>query len=248
MQAKTILVTGSSRGIGKAVAKLAHKQGYKVIVHGRTDSEELNLIHQELEGSMKTFFDVSDKEEAHKEIGKLLNEIGKIDCLVNNAGIAINNPTDISDVDDEKALKEYKVNVLGMIHCIQAVMPSMIAKRNGSIVNIASVKSYSNYATLSSLTYGFTKSAVLELTKALAKVYTAEGIRINAVSPGYTKTDIAKNWKRESRERVNNGILLDRLANTEEIAPLILFLLSDEASYITGSDFLVDGGYTLKGK
>lgn len=245
---KTILVTGSSRGIGKAIATLAHKQGYKVILHGSKDSEQLNKTQKSLQGSLKVIFDVADKEQTYREIHKLIQELIFIDILINNAGIALNVVKDVSEIDDEKALQEWKVNVLGPIHCIQAVLPSMIEKGRGNIINIASIKGYPNYATLSSFTYGHTKAAVLEITKALAKVYSPKGIRFNAVAPGYVRTDISKSWTKESWERVNNGILLERVANPEEIAPLVMFLASDDASYITGSDFLIDGGYSLKGK
>jgi len=128
---KSILITGSSRGIGKAIAQLAHKQEYTVVVHGKTDSKELQKIHQELSGSVKTFFDVSDKQATHDAINKVLREIKPIDVLVNNAGIAKNFLKGIEEVDDEQALNEYKVNVLGTIHCIQAVMPKM-----GSVNNL----------------------------------------------------------------------------------------------------------------
>jgi 3-oxoacyl-[acyl-carrier protein] reductase len=245
---KIILITGSSRGIGKAIAALAHQQGYKVIVHGRKESKELDKTYKSLSGSLKIVFDVANKQETNKAIGLLLDKLGTIDVLVNNAGIALNTPKDISEIDDEKALQEWKVNVLGPIHCIQAVLPSMLKKGKGNIINIASIKAYPNYATLSSFTYGHTKAAVLEITKALAKVYSPCGIRFNAVAPGYVLTDISRLWSKEAWERVNNGILLERVAKPEEIAPLVMFLASDESSYITGSDFLIDGGYSLKGK
>src|SRR4051812_24526623 len=105
---KTILITGSSRGIGKAVAALAHQKGYKVIVHGKTDSDELEQTHKELSGSIKSSFDVADKQAAHAAITKLLEEIGTIDVLVNNAGIARNFIKDVSEVDDDKAVEEYR--------------------------------------------------------------------------------------------------------------------------------------------
>jgi len=245
---KTILITGSSRGIGKAIAILAHKQGYTVVVHGSKESEKLKKTHKNLPGSIMTAFDVADKVETHKAIEQLLQQTKTIDVLVNNAGVALNAPQDIYDIDDEKALQEWRVNVLGTIHCIQATLPSMLKEGKGNVINMSSIKGYSNYATLSSITYGNTKAALLEITKSLAKVYSPEGVRFNAVSPGYVITDISKGWLEQSWERVNSGILLGRIGKPEEIAPLVMFLASDDSSYITGSDFIIDGGYSLKGK
>jgi len=245
---KTILITGSSRGIGKAIATLAHKQGYKIILNGSKESPQLNATFKSLPGSIKTVFDVANKEETNTSIQDIIDQVGAIDILVNNAGIILNTPKDISEVDDEKALQEWRVNVLGTIHCIQAVLPAMLEKGRGSIINLASIKAYPNLATLSSFTYGHTKAAVLEITKSLAKTYSPKGISFNVVSPGYVSTDISQSWPKETWERINNGILLDRVAKPEEIAPLVMFLASDDASYITGSDFVVDGGYSLKGK
>ena len=243
---KTILITGSSRGIGKAVATLAHKQGYKVIVHGKSDTDELNIVHQQLEGSLKSVFDVSDKVATYNEVKKLLDEVGTIDALVNNAGIARNFIKDISEVDDDKALEEYKVNVLGTLHCIQAVLPKMLEKGAGSVVNISSIKGYSNLATMSTLTYAPTKAGVTSITKALAKSYPS--VRFNVVAPGYVETDQVNDWNEETFKRINDGTILERIAKPEEIAPLVMFLASDEASYITGTEYLADGGYSIKGK
>ena len=239
---KTILITGSSRGIGKATAKLAAKEGYKVIVHGRTDSAELNTTHQEIQGSVKTVFDVSDKDAAQKAIG----ELGQIDVLVNNAGIAQVGIKDVSDVNDDDAIEEYKVNVLGTLHCIQAVLPSMLKNGSGSIVSISSIKGQQNLGTMSSLTYAPSKAGVISLSKALAKSYPT--IRFNTVSPGYVQTDQAANWGKETFERINQGTILERIGQPEEIANVIMFLASDKASYVTGTDVLVDGGYSIKGK
>jgi len=239
---QTILVTGSSRGIGKAIAELAHKRGYKVIVHGRTDSKELQQVHADLESSVKSVFDISDKKATHSAI----KELGHIDVLINNAGIARNFIKDVSEVDDDKALEEYKVNVLGTLHCIQAVLPSMLEKGKGSVVSISSIKGYPNLATMSTLTYAPSKAGVISITKALAKAYPL--IRFNTVAPGYVETDQVNDWNDETFKRINDGTILGRIAKPDEIAPLVMLLASDESSYITGSDIIADGGYSIKGK
>ncbi len=243
---KTILITGSSRGIGKAIATLAHQKGYKVIVHGKSDSDELKQVHKELDGSLKAVFDISNKDETAKAIAGLLGEVGTIDALVNNAGVARNFIKDVSEVDDDKAIEEYKVNVLGTLHCIQAVLPKMLEQKSGSVVNISSIKAYPNLATMSTLTYAPSKAGVISVTKALAKSYPT--VRFNTVAPGYVETDQVDDWNEETFKRISDGTIVGRIAKPEEIAPLVMFLASDEASYITGADYLADGGYSIKGK
>ena len=245
---KSILITGSSRGIGKAIAKLAHQKGFKVIVHGKTDSEALQNLHQALNGSIKAVFDVADKQSTQDSINELLNEVGTIDVLVNNAGVALNFLKDVSEMDDNKAIEEYSTNVLGTLHCIQSVLPKMLEQEAGSVINIASIKGHYNLATMSTLTFAISKAGIISLTKALAKSYGEKGVRFNSVSPGYVETDQVNDWNEETFKRISDGTILGRIAKTEEIAPLVLFLASKEASYITGSDFLADGGYAIKNK
>lgn len=245
---KTILITGSSRGIGKAIAKLAHQKGYKVILHGKTVTDELTKTNDELKNSYIVAFDVADKQATHKAIEKLIAELGTIDVLVNNAGVARNFIKDVADMDDDKAIEEYQTNVLGILHCVQAVLPKMLEQKSGSVINIASIKGHYNLATMSTLTYAASKAGVMSITKALAKSYGDKNVRFNSVSPGYVETDQVNDWNEETFNRINNGTILGRISKPEEIAPLVLFLASDEAGYITGSDFLADGGYSIKGK
>jgi 3-oxoacyl-[acyl-carrier protein] reductase len=243
---KTILITGSSRGIGKAIATLAHEKGYKVVVHGKSDSAELKQVHAQLADSIKVIFDVGNKKETHAAIKSLLEEVGAIDVLVNNAGVARNFIKDVAEVDDDKAIEEYRINVLGTLHCIQAVLPKMLEKGSGSVINVSSIKGYPNLATMSTLTYAPAKAGVISVTKALAKSYPS--VRFNVIAPGYVETDQVNDWNDETFSRINNGTIVGRIAKPEEIAPLVLFLASDEASYITGEDYLLDGGYAIKGK
>lgn len=248
MNNPTVLITGSSRGIGRAIALEAAKLGYFVILHGQTLSKDLKQMHRQIPNSSLLCFDVTDKKAVFKQINSAIKMFGRIDALVNNAGWFGNRCNSLDDIDDKKAIKEFSTNVLGTIHCCQAVIPLMIKQSGGSIVNISSMKGIPNLSTFSSLTYGATKAGVISITKSLAKKYAEGGIRINSVLPGYVHTDQVKNFSAETLSRIKNGILLNRMGQPEEIAHLVLFLLSDQAAYITGADFLIDGGYAIKGK
>jgi len=245
---KTILITGSSRGIGRAIAKSASEKGYKVVVHGKSDSKELDSIHSEIEGSYKIAFDVSDQKSVLDGLSKIEKEFHPIDVLVNNAGIRANPMKTIEDLNVESARLEWDTNVLGTLYCIQGVIPNMLKNGFGSIVSISSIKGQYNLATTSSLTFSATKSAIISITKSLAKTYSEQGITINSVSPGYVETDQVADWNPDTLVRIKEGTLAGRMAKPEEIAGIVLFLASDEATYITGTDYLIDGGYSLKGK
>jgi|Napbiome12C3dose_1001474.scaffolds.fasta_scaffold00124_5 NAD(P)-dependent dehydrogenase (short-subunit alcohol dehydrogenase family) len=243
-----ILITGSSRGIGKAIALQAAKNGYQVILHGKSLSKELKQVQTEIPQSLIACFDVSNKLETQKQFHLIKQKVGRIDALVNNAGWFGNKCDSLEDINDTIAIEEFKINVLGTVHCCQETIPIMLQQGGGSIVNVSSIKGSPNLSTFTSLTYGATKAGVISITKSLAKKYSGNGIRINTILPGYIETDQIKNWTEESFTRIKNGILLNRIGKPEEVASLILFLLSDKASYITGSEFFIDGGYSLKGK
>ena len=241
LKGKTILITGSSSGIGAATAKLAKEYGATVILHGKTESDALKALAKELAAEY-IFCDVADKTAVDSEVQTLLKKVKRIDVLVNSAGIAPR-PSFLESTDDIW-LDVFKVNVLGTVHFCQSVLPLMQAAKGGRVVNIASIRA--NVGTAGKPVYSASKAAIVNLTAVLAKEF-APDVYVNAVSPGYTDTPISKNWDEQVWKQVNTA-LVGRIAQPKEIAEAILFLASDRASFITGQTILVDGGYSISGK
>ena len=234
---KTILITGSARGIGAEVAKLSKNNGYKVILHGRTDSERLKNISKELD-SEYIFFDM----ESEYEIKKNLEKITEIDCLVNAAGINISKSFDQLTLNDW--MKVYSTNVFGLALVIKNSLPILRRKKGLSrIVNIASIKG--TYSAVGRVAYASSKASVINLTVGLAKEL-APNILVNSVSPGFTFTEMTeKTWSERIKNQVDS-ILLKRIADPKEIAEMVLFLCSEKCTYITGQNINVDGGFGIK--
>lgn len=238
---KTILITGSSSGIGAATAKLAQEYGARVVLHGRTDDAKLKALAEEL-GCEYIFCDVSDKGAVESEVQKILVKVGKIDALVNCAGIAIRQ--NFLESTDEVWMDVFKVNVLGTTHFCQAIIPEMQKNGYGRIVNIASIRGYG--ITSGRPAYSASKAAIVNLTSVLAKEF-APHITVNAIAPGFTDTPMASSWDEKVWGQVRSA-LLGRVGQPKEIAESILFLASDKASFITGQTLIVDGGYSISGK
>lgn len=241
LENKIVLITGSSSGIGAATARLAKEYGATLILHGRTESEELKSIAKELNADY-IFCDVSDKSAVDAEVEKILKKVKRIDALVNCAGIAPR-PSFLESTD-EIWLDVFKVNVLGTVHFCQTIIPIMQKNKSGRIVNIASIRA--NIGTSGKPVYSATKAAIVNLTSVLAKDF-APDIYVNAVSPGYTDTPISANWDEKVWKQVNTA-LVGRIGQPKEIAEVILFLASNRASFITGQTIIVDGGYSISGK
>ncbi len=235
---RTILITGSSSGIGEATAKLAKKYGWNPILHGKDESEKLKKLAKELEAEY-IFCDVSKKEQCEEVVKKLLEKTPRIDALINSAGIAAQESF-LESTDDEW-MNMFKVNLLGTVHLCQLIIPVMQKKKYGRVVNLASIRGHSFTASKEGLIYSATKAAVMTLSASLAKRYAPE-ILVNSVSPGFTQTPISKEWS-ETGWRKSTENLLGRVLQPEEIAEVILFLASDKNTAITGQDILVDGGY-----
>ncbi len=242
---KAILITGSSRGIGESIARIAKANGAHVIIHGKTESQSLINLAKELDAQYITC-DAADSVEVAKSVDKITSNGTKIDALINCAGINLMG-VNFLDMKREQWLSVFETNVLGTVNFIQAVIPHMIANKKGRIVNVASMRGRDHIAGKFNTAYSLSKAAVINLTASLAKQY-APDIAVNSISPGFTDTDMAKGWTVPEVIKTMNSSLLGRIAQPSEIANVALFLASDEASFITGQDILVDGGYGMSGK
>ena len=234
---KVILITGSSRGIGAATARLAKEKGYDVLLHGKTPSSCLTNLARELNSKYITF-DVSKED----EVKQALSEVSCIDILINSAGVNISKTFDNLTDSDWKTI--YDINIFGLVNVTRHVVPIMKRSQSiGKIVNIASIKGL--YASVGRVAYASSKAAVINLTTGLAKEF-APKILVNAVAPGFTSTEMTDNtWSDRIKKQVDN-ILLKRMANPKEIAEVVLFLSSDASEYITGQTINVDGGFSIK--
>jgi 3-oxoacyl-[acyl-carrier protein] reductase len=233
----TILITGSSRGIGAAIARLAKDKGYEVLLHGRTDSSRLMELAKELD-SKYLIFDITKEDEVRQALSKTT----QINVLVNSAGVNVSKTFNELTDTDWKAV--YDVNLFGLVNVTRHVVPIMKrSKSTGKIINIASIKGL--YASVGRVAYASSKAAVINLTTGLAKEL-APGILVNAVAPGFTNTEMTENtWSDRIKKQVGN-ILLKRMAAPKEIAELVLFLSSSSNEYITGQTINIDGGFSIK--
>jgi NAD(P)-dependent dehydrogenase (short-subunit alcohol dehydrogenase family) len=234
---KKILITGSSRGIGAEIARLAKEKGYEVLLHGKNKSSCLIDLAKEL-NSKYVVFDVSRDDDVKLSLSKVSN----IDILVNSAGINISKSFDNLTESDWKAI--YDINVFGLVNVIRHTVPMMKESEYvGKIVNIASVKGL--YSSVGRIAYASSKAAVINLTTGLAKEL-APKILVNAVAPGFVSTEMTENtWSDRIKKQVGN-ILLKRMASPREIAEVVLFLCDEKSGYITGQTINVDGGFSIK--
>jgi 3-oxoacyl-[acyl-carrier protein] reductase len=249
---KVCLITGSSRGIGRAIAITFAREGANVVVNYNTNrdmaEEVVGIISREGRKAIAIKADVSNKSEVNNMVNETIREFGRIDVLVNNAGIAIMSPS-ILECTEEVWEKTLRVNLLGAYFCIQATVPYMIKQRYGKIINISSNAALGTIGQTSGRMVAYTpaKAGIIILTKRLAFELGKYNINVNAIAPGATKTDILLSGR--TIEEVE-GLLkekakqtaLGRVAEPQDIANVALFLASDESSYITGQLIVVDGG------
>lgn len=237
------VVTGSTGGIGRAVAQMLAEEGAKVVTNGRSEAPGVGE-------ALHVSADLADPN-APAELVRRATELGPVDCLVNNVGIAYQ--VDFDAVTDEQWDEMWHLNVMSYVRTIRVVLPGMRG-RGGSIVNVSSTAG--KRPSTSMPNYTVTKAAVLSLSRLVADLYAKDGIRCNAVTPGPTATEAwlgeggladqqaerTGKTRGEVLEAVGQGRPLGRLAEADEIAAVIVFLCSDRAGYVTGSAWSADGG------
>jgi NAD(P)-dependent dehydrogenase (short-subunit alcohol dehydrogenase family) len=236
----TLLITGSARGIGAAVARLARHRGASVILHGQTASPQLLRLAEELEARWIAC-DVRDGPAVAAAVDEVFEAVPRIDGLVNNAGSTFHKS--VLDLEDDEWHHMFGVNVLGPVHFVQAVVPRMIEAGGGRLVNLSSLVGHAVTARGRNVSYGIAKAAVQNLTAAMAKEF-APTVAVNCVSPGFTATAMSEGWNEKAWADARRS-LLERPADPEEIAEVILFLVGPRSSFVSGQTWLVDGGYTL---
>lgn len=238
MTKKTMLITGSSRGIGAAIAQLAHTQGFDVILHGRRKTPTLEALATELDARVVTF-DVSDETAVNAGIESLGNI--RIDALVNCAGVVI--PGNTLESEYKNWMDTYTINVMGAVNVVKAVAPIMTKHRQGKIVNVSSIHGHDHIASEGVIAYSASKAALLNLTVSWAREF-APYINVNAISPGFTLTDMSETWPDHVQKQATSN-LRGRVATTTDIANAVLFFAGDQSDFITGQSLIVDGGYTV---
>lgn len=241
---KVALITGASRGIGAETARVFAQNNYNVVINYNSSEKEANDLKNELESSynIKTLTikcDISNEEEVKNMVEKTVSTFGTIDVLVNNAGIAID--TLFEDKTVENFRRTLDVNLIGTFLVSKYVGNIMLEQKQGSIVNVSSTNGIDTFYPMS-IDYDASKAGVISLTHNLALQY-APYIRVNAVAPGWVNTEMNKELDKEFIDCENKKIMLNRFANSEEIARVIYFLASDDASYINNEVIRIDGGF-----
>ena len=233
LEGRLALVTGASRGIGRAIAGELARAGASVVVGYRSGAEEAEALATEI-GGRAVQADVADPEQA----ARLVEEAGDLDILVNNAGLTRDGL--ILRMSDEDWRRVLDTNLGGVFHTCRAAARGMMKKRRGAIVNLTSVVGL--HGNPGQTNYAASKAGIVGFTKSLAKEMASRGVRANAVAPGYIQTALTEVLPDEVQQAILANTPLGRLGTPEDVAGAVRFLCSDEASFVTGEVLLVDGG------
>jgi len=239
---KVALVTGASRGIGKEIALTLAKAGTNIVVNYSKSEKQAEEVVEEIHSfgnkSIAVKADISDESQVKEMVNKTISEFGTIDILINNAGVT--KDTLIVRMTNDDWEDVLNVCLKGAFLCSKYVSRIMIRKRCGSIVNISSIVGVRGNA--GQVNYSSAKAGLIGLTKSLARELAPRGIRVNAIAPGYIKTELTERLSETVKERILKATPLGYLGETKDVANSVLFLVSDLARYITGHVLLVDGG------
>lgn len=239
---KNAIVTGSSRGIGRAIAIKLAELGANIILNYRNNVASVKEVIKEIETKgvkvMAIQGDVSNFEDAKKVVDEAKEKLGSIDILVNNAGIT--KDTLLMRMKEEDFDKVIEVNLKGVFNCTKNIVPIMMKQRSGRIINISSIVGLSGNAGQSN--YAAAKAGIIGFTKSVAKEIATRGITVNAVAPGFISTDMTDVLSDKVKEEIKKNIPLRRIGEGKDIANTVAFLASDMGAYITGQVISVDGG------
>ncbi len=242
---KVALITGSSRGIGKQIAIKLAKNGYNIVVNYVNKNEEVEKTIEELKQFgveiLEAQGDISNYEQSEKIVNSTIEKFGQIDVLVNNAGIT--KDMLIMRMKKEDFTKVIDVNLVGTFNITKNVIPHMMKKRTGRIINISSVVGISGNA--GQCNYAASKAGIIGFTKSLAKELASRNILVNAVAPGFIETNMTDVLQENVKEEIKKQIPLKRIGKAEDVANAVYFLTSEESSYITGQVLQVDGGMLI---
>ena len=241
-EGNVVLITGGAKGIGKTTALAFSKQGATVVLVDVLE-KELKEVHGIIQKAgrevLSILGDVSDGSQVQDVVNKTVTGFGKIDVLVNNAGIDVGSAP-IINVTEEMWDKSLQVNLKSVFYFCKSVVPIMLENGKGSIVNVASIAGREPNENMAP--YAVSKAGIICFSRVLAKEVAKDGIRVNCVAPGLTKTDLLKNLSPEQFDRLLKKIPMERVGYPEEVADLILFLSSERSSFITGQCFNIAGG------
>ena len=242
---KVAFVTGGSRGIGKEVALKFAENGYNIVINYVSDNTDIEKLKNEFaQKGVEALIikaDVTNSEEIENLVKEVIEKFGKIDVLVNNAGITKDNL--LMRMSEEEFDKVINVNLKGTFIVTKAVIKYMMKKRSGSIINLSSVVGVAGNA--GQANYSASKAGIIGFTKSIAKELASRNIRANAVAPGFIETDMTAVLSDSVKENIYNQIPLKRMGSAKEVANLIYFLGADDSSYITGQVINVDGGMLM---
>ena len=241
---KVALITGGTRGIGKSIAKKFAENGYDLIINYVSENTDLEKLKKDINSNKEILFvraNVGDFNSCEELVKKAIEKFGKIDVLVNNAGITRDNL--IMRMKEEDFDKVINTNLKGTFNVTKNVVPYMMKKRSGKIVNISSVVGVSGNA--GQCNYAASKAGIIGFTKSIAKELASRNILANCIAPGFIDTDMTEVLSDTVKENINSQIPLKRMGSAEEIAKAVYFLAGEDNTYITGQVLNVDGGMLM---